>query len=294
MTGIPGLSNLVENKTDAEGNEIKNPDGLALGFGAASTTQEKGVEQTGVLNDQTNATVQNMADNGAFADPNLKAVITDEKLKKIYTNIINGKQANPDEIKKLQEAMVKGVSSSGEDTAYLEREQYDTNLTALNIKRGLMASDPTTKPSDLKSMDIAIKRGSVYKENEVPYDLISAYKSTGVDEWRKMGDPEKDEYDPEGYQQLWAIDEMMTKAGVSYAKGKLDKQKFSEKAAGKGRGKGGRGGGGGSGSTDFGKLKAGIGAPSVQAYETLDQKGGGVPVINTVRPNIVHKIGFSG
>jgi hypothetical protein len=292
--GIPGMNLGLDAKTDADGNELKNPNPLALAVGASSAEQTAGVERTGVLNDQTNATVEKMDKYGAFSDPNIKAVITDEKTKKIYNDILAGKQVNPDDVKKVQEAMVKGVSSVGDDTAYLEREQYDTNLAVLNVKRELMASDPTTKPSDLEKMDVSIKRGEIYRDSEVPYDIINEYQEVGVDEWRNMGDPEDENYNPEMYQMLWSLDEKMAGSGVSYKKGALDKQKYSAKKAGKGRGGGGGGGGRNAFSAEFGTLKAGTGAPSVQQYETIDQRSGGVPVIQKQRPNIVHKIGFSG
>lgn len=287
LTGIPGVANTLPDKTDAAGNTLSNPNPLALALGASSTSQQNGIDQTNQMNDQTNSTIDTLGSFGAFSDPNLRAVITDEKTKKIYNDIVNGKQVTPDSVKKLQEAMVKGVSAS-DDSAYLEKEQYDTNIAALNIKRSLMAADPTTKPSDLDNIDVAIKRGQVYKDNEVPYDLIKAYESTDLSDWRAMGNPEKDEYDPDMYQKLFTIDEMMTNAGVSYKKGDLTKPKYSAKASG-----GGRGGSKGF-STDFGTLKAGTGAPTVQQYETLDQRSGGVPIIQVQRPNIVHKIGFSG
>lgn len=289
INGIPVASLSLENKTDDAGNELTNPNLLALAMGASSTTQGAGVEQTDEMNDQTNSTIASLNEFGAFSDPNLKAVITDDDTKKIYNDIVAGKQVTPDDIEKVQKALAKGVSAEGTDTAYLEREQYDSNLAALNIKRSLMEADPTTKPSSLADIDTAIKRGQIYKDNQIPYDLIKEYQTTGVSDWRKMGDPESDEYDPDKYQQLWAIDELMTQAGVSYKKGELDKQKYSAKAAGKGRGRGG-----GSFSSDFGTLKAGTGAPTVQQYDTIDQRSGGVPVIQVERPNIVHKIGFSG
>jgi hypothetical protein len=290
INGIPVANLTLDAKTDSDGNPLANPDPLALALGAASTEQQAGIERSGELDQQTDDVLGSMAEYGAFADPNLKAIISDPKTKKIYNDIINGKQVNPEDLKKVQTAMVKGVSEKGTDTAYLEREQYDTNLTALQIKRELMASDPTQKPSDLKAMDTAIKRGEIYRDNEIPYELIDAYQNTGVDEWRKMGNPESDDYDADRYNQLWAIDEMMAGAGVSYAKGKLDRQKYSAKKSGSGGGRGGSK----NFSADFGTLKAGIGAPNVQQYETIDQRAGGVPVIQVQRPNIVHKIGFSG
>lgn len=290
INGIPGANLGLEAKTDADGNELRNPDPLALAMGASSTEQQAGLETSARIDEQTNNVLGSMNEYGAFSDPNLKSIITDSKTKKIYQNILDGKQVNPEDLKKVQEAMVKGVSEKGTDTAYLEREQYDTNLTALRIKRELMAADPTQKPSDLKDMDTAIKRGEVYRDNQIPYELIDGYQKTSLTEWRNMGDPESDEYDPDRYQQLWAIDQLMTENGVSYAKGKLDKQKFSAKGSGSGK----RGGSGSKMSTDFGTLKDGIGAPQVQQYESIDQRSGGVPVIQVQRPNIVHKIGFSG
>jgi len=289
MNGIPGAANTLTNKTDDAGNVLKNPNPLALGLGASSTEQQAGVEKTGQLNDATNSSIQSMADSGAFGDPNLKAVITDDKVKKIYNDILAGKQVDPASLKKVQDAMVKGVSAS-EDTAYLEKEQYDTNLSALQLKKQLLSADPTTKPSDLKKLDIQIARGQVFKDQEIPYDAIQQYKTTNLSDWRAMGDPEDDAYDPDTYNKLWAIDEMLTKVGGSYKEGHPDKQKFSAKAAGKGR----KGGSASTLSSDFGTLKAGISAPTVKQYASMDQASGAVPVINTVRPNIVHKIGFSG
>lgn len=287
--GIPGAANTLPDKTDAAGNTLHNPDPLAIGLGASSTTQEAGVQRTGEMNDEANSALQDMADNGAFSDPNLKAIITDDKMKKLYSDIMAGKQVNPDDVKKIQEAMVKGVTAS-DDTAYLEKEQYDTNLTALNLKRQLMANDPTTKPSDLKKMDIQIARGKVFRDGEVPYGDIQMYESTNLSDWRAMGDPEDDAYDLETYNKLWAIDEALSKVGGSYKEGHPDKQKFSVKEAGKGR----KGGSASTLSSDFGKLSEMVGTPKVQQYDSIDQRSGAVPIINVQRPNIVHKVGFSG
>ena len=295
MSGIPIASNLLPDKTDSEGNVLKNADPFALALGAASTEQEAGVQQTEALNAQTNSYVQEMTDLGVFTDPNLKAVISDTDDKKIYQDILAGKQVNPGDLEKLQKAMVKGVEADSDVTAYLEREQYDTNLAVLSMKRQLMLADPTVKPSSVKNIEENIKRGEIYRDNEVPYELIELYRngegSISLSEWRDMGDPESEGYDPELYQKLWALDEMMTEAGVSYGKGSGKKQKYYAKKSGSG----GRGRGGSKAfSSEFGKLGEIKGAPSVQAYDTIERQSGSVPVIQRQRPNIVHKIGFSG
>lgn len=288
MTGIPGASNTVPNQESDNGDVIQNPNPVPLVFGASSAVQGAGEDKTAQMQAQVDSSVKNLQDIGVLDDANLKGVL-DEKEQKIYNDLKAGKKLKDGDIKKLQEAFIKGVSSTGDDTAYLEREQYDTNLSVLNLKKQLMEADKTTKPSDIKKMDTAIKRGQIYKDGNIPYDMINAYQSTSVDEWRDMGDPESDSYDPDMYQKLWNLDQTMTKGGVSYKTGALDKNKYyvKEKKAG---GKGSRGGY----SSDFGTLKAGGFAPSVQNYQTIDQASGNIPIIHTVRPNIVHKIGSSG
>jgi len=106
-------------------------------------------------------------------------------------------------------------------------------------------------------------------------------------------DPEY--YNPELYEKLYDIDQLLTKNKVSYRKGDLERPKYTAKEK-----KSGSGSGSGSGSkvkqldTSFGTLKDGAFAPRVKEYAGIDQKSGSVPIIRTVRPNIVHKITSSG
>lgn len=290
-SGVPGVNNManIPDKVDDAGNVIENPDPLALAFGASSKAQGAGEARTAQIQGQIDSALEGLQQLGVTNDPVLKEVL-DEDERKIYDKVASGKKVDEKDVKKLKEAFVKGVSSEGTDTAYLERGEYDTNLSVLKLKKELMESDKTTKPSSLKDVDTAIKRGEIYKANSIPYDLISKYQSIGVEDWRKMGDPEEDEYDPDMYQKLWEIDEMLKKGGVSYKTNAPDKNKYFVKEKKAGSGSGGRGGQ----STDFGTLKASKFAPNVQNYETIDQRSGSVPIIRTVRPNIVHKISTSG
>lgn len=298
-SGIPGVNNMMDipDKLDDAGNPIKNPNPAQIAFGASSAVQPAGEARSQQIVGDINAKLQGIGQYGIFEDPVMESVLDDET-KLLYNQAKQGKELDESDVKKLEEALVKGVSSEGTDTAYLERGEYDTNLAVLKLKRDMMQADKTTKPSSLKDVETAIKRGEVYKEAQVPYDLISEYKSIGVEDWRKMGigpedeDHDPDLYNPEMYQKLWELDQRMTKAGVSYRKGALDKNKYflKEKKAGSGsRGGSGQRNLGG----DFGKLSAGEFTPKVQAYDTIDQQSGAIPIIRTVRPNIVHKISAS-
>lgn len=292
LSGIPVVNNSMDipNKTDDGANPIQNPNPLQLAFGATSASQTAGEERSAQIQAGIDDSIKGIDQYGLLNDPNMEGVLEGKGLEAL-TKLNSGKRLDESDIKALKEGLVKGVSAEGTDTAYLERGEYDTNLAVLKLKRDLMKEDKTTKPSSLQDIELAIKRGEVYKDNQIPYEMISEYKSVGVDDWRKMGDPESDEYDPEMYQMLWDIDQLMTGAGVSYRKGKLDKQKYYEKES-KAGGRSSRGGS--NFSPEFGRLRGGDFAPQVQQYETIDQRSGGVPVIRVQRPNIVHKIGSSG
>lgn len=300
LSGNPVTNSMADipDATDDAGNVIKNPNPLQLALGATSAEQGAGVQRSGEIQAGVNSLLQELQQMGVTDDPNLQEVLEDDE-KAIFKKLSEGKDIGEKDLKKLREAYVKGVSSEGTDTAYLERGQYDTNLAVLRLKKKLMEEDKTVRPSSLKDIDTAIKRGEVYKDNQIPYDLISEYQSVGVEEWRKMGvgpddeDYDADVYDPEMYQKLFNIDKKLTEAGVSYRKGALDKPKYFAKEVGKGRGRGS-----GSGErqldTSFGTLKDGSFAPKIQEYSSIDARSGSVPIIRTVRPNIVHKITSSG
>lgn len=292
LTGVPG-ENLFANipsKVDDEGNVIHNPSAGALAAGASTAVQGKGVEATKNLNDQTNSTIKSLTDAGAFSDPNIKKVLSTADLQ-LYNQAKSGKQLSPDDVTKLQTAMARGVSSTGSDTAYLEKEQYGSNVAALTVKRDIMAADPTTKPTDLEKMDTAITRGKLYQQYAIPYDQIQAYEGTSLSDWRDMGDPKSADYDPTQYQALYDIDQAMTKAGVSYKTSDPKQAKYSAKASSSGSGGSSSDDGF---SADFGTIKSSDFNPKLQAYQTIDAQSGSVPIISAVQPNIVHKISSSG
>jgi hypothetical protein len=267
---------------------------LQVATGATSAVQGAGGELSQELDSQTAEKSSALADTGALDNDTLKGILKGEDLG-LYNKAVEGKDLSEKELEKLQKALTKGVDSDGDDTAYLENGQYDANLSALTIKKQLMEADPTTKPSSIKKIDTAIERGKIYKEFEVPYDLISDYQKIGVEDWRKMGDPDYEdtgEYDPDMYEKLFDLDKIMTEKGVSYGKKEGKKAKYYAKSTGKGGGKGsgGKYGPGGKMSTEFGTLQSGSAGPKVQAYDTIETKTASVPRIGVKRPNIVHKI----
>lgn len=298
MDGVPGLANTLPAR-EVEGREIENPGPVARMLGAVSKEQSGGVQKTDEIRQMLDESVQSMQEYGVFND-NIREILDDEK-QSWFDKAQAGEELNETQMRQLTSDIVRGITSTS-DTHFLEREDYDSNLAVLKLKRDERAADPTTTQRTLDQYNDQITRGEIYKEHQVPYELISMYNtsgpnSVGVEEWRKMGIPpgerghDPDIYDPELYEQLWQLDQIMTEAGVS--RGKRGRPKYSlNESTGSGSGRGGRRALGMSG--DFGRLKAGQFAPSVQQYQTIDQQAGSVPVIRRERPNIVHKISSSG
>lgn len=285
------IDSAVEGETFWEGARNVFADALGFNTNTYMSAEDKDNEARGKTAPEVNAGLQKLKDTGLLSE-DMIASIDDEEIQ----NILSGqsdKQLSEDELGKITSKLVEGISAEmgpDSDSAYRERGDYKLDKAALELKKQELESKPNPKPSDIKALDVQIKRSELLDKNQIPFELLDSYQSIGVEDWRKMGDPEDDMYDPDMYQQLWAIDELMAKDGVSYAKGKLDKQKYSEKESKSG----GRGRGGRSSkriSADFGKLSgSGSNAPKVREYQTLEQSSGVVPRIKLTQPNIVHTI----
>lgn len=285
--GIPVVNNIVNttDKTDSYGNVLRNPNPVATVLGAQGSVQGQGVESVNQEQDSANGVMEQLRRNGVIANKNLMQLV-DPKLQKL---IEKGQPLSPEDIKKVRDSVVKGITGT-EDSNWRESGDYETDRAALQTKLQLLEEDPTTKPSEKQDYKDQIARDDVLIKNKIPYKQLKSYKATSLSEWRDMGDPESDTYDLETYKALWDIDQAFTGAGVSYNSNDTTKPKFSAKAPGKGRK-----GSGADFSSDFGKIKGSDFAPKVQEYERIGGgSGSAVPVIQTVRPNIVHKISSSG
>lgn len=283
--GIPGLNNKVNTiaKTDEYGNPIKNPNPVAVALGAQGAAQGQGTQDVNQVQSASDQTLQQLAGYGVTSNKSLMQLVDP----KIAKQIENGQQLSPEDVAKVQAAVTKGITPT-EDSNWRESGDYSTDKAALQAKLQLLDTDPTTKPSVKAQYQTQIARDDVLQTNNISYDELKSYEGTSLADWRAMGDPTSDTYDPDTYNALWAIDQKMAAGGGSYNKTDATKQKFSAKSASASGSKG-------SGlTTDFGKINPGDYAPKVQAYGSIDQTTGQVPVIQVQRPNIVHSISSSG
>jgi hypothetical protein len=137
----------------------------------------------------------------------------------------------------------KGESFEGAVAARIANNEYDKAIPALQQKLNMYKGDKNVDPKTTKQLQNKIKELNVTKTyGEKGQDVRQLYTETNLTDWRNMGDPESDTYDPEKYQLLYDYDTKLARQGVAGGgqdkEGSDDKNKYTAKKAGKGRGSG--------------------------------------------------------
>lgn len=191
----------------------------------------------------------------------------------------------PKDTTKLTHTVLNGVL----DDAYYASD-WDAYKQSAEADLKLTTDDQNSTKKQRDKAQLEVDRASFYQRSGYSPDFIDKYKGTTLSEWRAMGNPKSDAYDPEMYQKLWDIDQQMTGSKVSYKTGDPTKSKYydTKKRSGSGGGKSKKL----NLNAEFGTI--GNTAPKVQQYQTISQQSGSVPIIQSTRPNIVHRISQSG
>lgn len=125
--------------------------------------------------------------------------------------------------------------------AKVEDGDYDLAIEGYRWKIDKAAEDGELSKKSRKKLENEIKRLEITRDLNHSSDVIDSYKDVSLTEWRKMGDPESEDYDPERYQLLFEYDKRLTDAGVSRNEGDPTKTKYyykdSERGGGKGKGR---------------------------------------------------------
>ena len=129
----------------------------------------------------------------------------------------------------VTEEGIKARTESGDFIEAIAGYQYQLQ------KLGNSEDVPESKKQTMRD---EITRLQITAGGSYPASIIALYSDTSQSEWRAMGNPESEDYDPETYQLLYKYDSQLTDKGVSKSSKGGDKAKF---AVGKGRG-GGSGG----------------------------------------------------
>lgn len=119
--------------------------------------------------------------------------------------------------------------------ARTEDGNYDAAIEGLNAKLKMNEKDSNIPKSTNKKIETQIKQLEVTKKGGFTPAMIELYQKTSLSEWRDMGDPLSDAYDPTTYANLYRYDSALADAGVSRNNTKADNTFYSPKKPGKGR-----------------------------------------------------------
>lgn len=123
--------------------------------------------------------------------------------------------------------------------ARVQRKEYDKAIEGLQAQLDNQKTDKNIPESKNTALSNQIKDIQVLKNGAFDPNIRDLYKSTSVSEWRNMGDPTSDAYDPKTYQLLYDYDTRLAKAGISGSTLSKSDTKYSPKkpsAASRGRG----------------------------------------------------------
>jgi len=259
-------------KKDAFGNPITNNTQATLGSSAVTV----GADNTAPQTDPLNAEIDRLAKAGSEVTPTKQNTNADNGVSQELGKLLLDDPIYTQADDKTKGDILKGVlagTSTRDFNANLDNtsKQALLDYKILGKKKGdvwLQNNDNaanyykavydnadangtlTTKDNNLNNKSgkrYQMIQAQVNQQFQADQDLQQLYNDTDVTEWRAMGNPESDSYDPTTYNKLMTYDDARTKAGVSGASSDSGKNKYVPKKSGKG-GKGGRAG---SGSKNF-------------------------------------------
>jgi hypothetical protein len=123
--------------------------------------------------------------------------------------------------------------------ARTESGDYSEAILGSRYQLQKLEGDKDVPESKKQAIRDDITRLQVTAEGSYPPSVIALYSDTSQSEWRAMGNPESEDYDPDTYQLLYQYDTQLKDKGVSKSSKGGDKPKFT---LGKGGSGGGRGG----------------------------------------------------
>jgi hypothetical protein len=189
----------------------------------------------------------------------------------------------PDPNKKYKD----GESFDNAVKARFESGEYDKAIEGLKAKLSNDQGKKDIPKSKLKETEDKIKLYEVHKDGGYKPEFADKYGKVSLSEWRDLGDPESDTYNPELYQKLYDYDNSLAGKAISGNSDDPASNKYTAKKPGKGRGGGGGGSGGGSaaslikGNTIDGPVNLG----KVSLGDLAPQKAGSIkiPTIQQIR-----------
>lgn len=111
----------------------------------------------------------------------------------------------------------------------VENKKYDQAIEGLQKQLDIAKNQPDTTTKKTDPIQDKIKQLQILESGDYDPSIRDTYKNTDLTEWRNLGDPESDSYDPKKYQLLFKYDTQLTDKGISGKDGDKTSPKYSAK-----------------------------------------------------------------
>lgn len=111
----------------------------------------------------------------------------------------------------------------------IENKNYDQAIEGLQQKLKIVQGGDNVTEKQTSPIEDKIKQIQVLKKGNYDPSVRDLYTNTDLSEWRDMGDPESDNYEPDTFQLLASYDKDLTASGVSGKSGSKTDPKYSAK-----------------------------------------------------------------
>lgn len=112
----------------------------------------------------------------------------------------------------------------------VENGKYDQALSGLNLQLSELKASKDATSAQTDPVQKQIGQIQVLKDGKYNPAIRDTYSHVSVDEWRAMGDPDSDTYDPEQYAKLYTYDEQLAAHDASDNTDDSSQPKYTAKA----------------------------------------------------------------
>lgn len=149
------------------------------------------------------------------------------------------------EVKSEKDRKERGVPETSDGIeAKLENGEFDLAIEGYKYQMAQKEKKGELSKSRRQEFETQVKRAEVTRDKNYDPSVIKLYEKTSLTEWRNMGNPNHEDYNPEMYVLLGGYDQDLTDAGVSRSSKDGSKNKYyaSKTSGGGSRRSGGSGG----------------------------------------------------
>lgn len=113
----------------------------------------------------------------------------------------------------------------------VENKNYSQAIEGLQKQLDIAKKQPDTTTKKTDPIQDKIKQLQILQSGDYDPSIRDTYKNTDLSEWRDLGDPDSDSYDPKKYQLLFQYDSQLTDKGISGKDGDKTSPKYSAKTS---------------------------------------------------------------